>query len=67
MSILTNEGFRVTIIGGGLSGLLLAGLLQLNSAAAVTVYERFISEESSYWSQGATIHLKSDSGFLAIK
>uniref|UniRef100_A0A915DE27 FAD-binding domain-containing protein n=1 Tax=Ditylenchus dipsaci TaxID=166011 RepID=A0A915DE27_9BILA len=43
------EGVRVAIVGGGPGGLLLARLLQLNSAATVTVYERSTSKESSYW------------------
>uniref|UniRef100_A0A915DCL0 Uncharacterized protein n=1 Tax=Ditylenchus dipsaci TaxID=166011 RepID=A0A915DCL0_9BILA len=63
MSKLLIEG----VVVGGPNGLLLARLLQPNSAAAVTVYERSTSKESSYWSQGASLHLKSDSGFLAIK
>uniref|UniRef100_A0A915D0E5 FAD-binding domain-containing protein n=1 Tax=Ditylenchus dipsaci TaxID=166011 RepID=A0A915D0E5_9BILA len=34
------KGVRIAIVGGGPGGLLLARLLQLNSAATVTVYER---------------------------
>uniref|UniRef100_A0A915D227 FAD-binding domain-containing protein n=1 Tax=Ditylenchus dipsaci TaxID=166011 RepID=A0A915D227_9BILA len=61
------EGVRIAIVGGGPGGLLLARLLQLNSAAIVTVYERSTSKESSYWSQGSSLNLRPDSGFMAIK
>uniref|UniRef100_A0A915D260 FAD-binding domain-containing protein n=1 Tax=Ditylenchus dipsaci TaxID=166011 RepID=A0A915D260_9BILA len=61
------KGVRVAIVGGGPSGLLLARLLQLNSGAIVTVYERSINQDSSYWSQGASLNLRPDSGFMAIK
>uniref|UniRef100_A0A915DDF4 Brinker DNA-binding domain-containing protein n=1 Tax=Ditylenchus dipsaci TaxID=166011 RepID=A0A915DDF4_9BILA len=44
MSKLLIEG----VVVGGPNGLLLARLLQPNSAAAVTVYERSTSKESSY-------------------